>query len=123
MVEECPKKRWKTQTYVQDSTTIPAIFANEQNVTLEKEDTATSFIDGIILHVTDSELNIFPEQNEDQNSNQIQDNCNMNSEIRRMYLNNAWKVKDSVGNTDFDGVMEEDPNIDWETFISENINH
>ena len=98
---------------------------NEQNVTLEKEkeDTATSFIDGIILHVTDSELNIFPEQNEDQNSNQIQDNCNMNSEIRRMYLNNAWKVKDSVGNTDFDGVMEEDPNIDWETFISENINH
>ena len=40
-----------------------------------------------------------------------------------MYLNNAWKVTDSVGNTDFDGVMEEDPNIDWETFISENINH
>lgn len=55
MVEECPKKRWKTQTDVQDSTTIPAIFANEQNFTLEKEDMATSFIDGIILHVTDSE--------------------------------------------------------------------
>ena len=51
-------------------------------------------------------------------------NININiKENRKVYLNNNWQVKDSIGSPAFQAIIEEDPNIDWLTFISENINY
>ena len=80
-------------------------------------------LEGVILHVTDSELNQFPDTEEDPKEEPIKEDCNIIKENRRVYLNNNWQVKDSIGSPAFQGIIEEDPNIDWLTFISENINY
>ena len=45
------------------------------------------------------------------------------TETRRVYLNNNWQVKDTVASPAFEGIIENDSNIDWLTFISDNINY
>ena len=45
------------------------------------------------------------------------------TEKRRVYLNNNWQVKNTVGSPAVEGIIENDSNIDWLTFISENINY
>ena len=80
-------------------------------------------LEGVILHVTDSELNQFPDIKVDPKEEPIKEDCTNIKENRRVYLNNNWQVKDSIGSPAFQGIIEEDPNIDWLTFISENINY
>ena len=80
-------------------------------------------LEGVILHVTDSESNLFPDIKEDPKEKSIKEDCTNIMEDRKVYLNNNWQVKDSIGSPAFQGIIEEDPNIDWLTFISENINY
>ena len=80
-------------------------------------------LEGVILHVSDSELNLFPDIQEDPKEDPIKEDCTNIMENRKVYLNNNWQVKDSIGSPAFQGIIEEDPNIDWLTFISENINY
>ena len=80
-------------------------------------------LEGVIIHVTDSELNLFPDIQEDPKEEPIKEDCTNIKENRKVYLNNNWQVKDSIGSPAFQGIIEEDPNIDWLTFISENINY
>ena len=80
-------------------------------------------LEGVILHISDSELNLFRDIEEDPKEDKIKEDCTNIMENRKMYLNNNWQVKDSIGSPAFQGIIEEDPNIDWLTFISENINY
>ena len=78
-------------------------------------------LEGVILHVRDR--NLFPDIQEDPKEEPIKEDCTNIKENRKVYLNNNWQVKDSIGSPAFQGIIEEDPNIDWLTFISENINY
>ena len=80
-------------------------------------------LEGVILHVSDSELNLFPDIQEDPKEEPNKEDCTNIMENRKVYLNNNWQVKDSIRSPAFQGIIEEDPNIDWLTFISENINY
>ena len=75
------------------------------------------------MHVTESELNLFPDIPEAPKDARKIEDCNIEQEQRRVYLNNNWQVKDSIGSPAFQGIIEENSNIDWLTFISENINY
>ena len=68
--------------------------------------------EGVTLHVTDSDLKLFP----------VEEEC-PNIEDCTVKLSNEWIVKDTVGKPAFEGLIEEDLNIDWLTFISNNINY
>ena len=70
------------------------------------EDTARQHIEenndiGIILHITDSEEKLFPEAQSEEACKSM-DNC---SEVRRVYRNNDWQIKDTIGTTDFDELI------------------
>ena len=80
-------------------------------------------LEGVILHISDSELNLFPDIQENPKEEPMKEDCTNIMENRKVYLNNNWQVKDSIGSPAFQGIIEEDPNIDWLTFISENINY
>ena len=80
-------------------------------------------LEGVIIHITDSELNLFPDIQEDHKQEPSKEDCTIIKENRKVYLNNNWQVKDSIRSPAFQGIIEEDPNIDWLTFISENINY
>ena len=80
-------------------------------------------LEGVILHISDSELNLFLDIQEDPKEEAIKEDCTNIMENRKVYLNNNWQVKDSIRSPAFQGIIEEDPNIDWLTFISENINY
>ena len=79
--------------------------------------------EGVILHITESELNLFPEANEEPTDSKLKEDWTTSPERRTVYLNNNWQVKDCIESPAFPGIIEEDPNIDWLTFISENINY
>ena len=81
-----------------------------------------STLEGIVLHITGSELNLFPEKPDESKDANLKEDCTIVKENRKVYLNNNWQVKDSIGSPAFQGIIEEDPNIDWLTFISDNIN-
>ena len=72
---------------------------------------------------TESELNLFPDIPESPKDDRKIEDCNNEQEKRRVYLNNNWQVKDSIGSPAFEGLIEENSNIDWLTFIAENINY
>ena len=55
-----------------------------------------TMVEGIILHITDNENELFPELKED---------CN-ETETRRVYLNNKWQ-----NHTNYEGILEENPSI------------
>ena len=72
-----------------------------------------STIEGIILHVTDSELNLFPEKPDESKDANSKEDCTNVKENRKVDLNNNWQVKDSIRSSPaFQGIIEEDPN-DW----------
>ena len=75
--------------------------------------------DGIQIHLTDEEDQIFPEI--DNLINQLSNIDNEITETRRIYLDNDWQITDTVGNPDFVGLIENNPNIDWLTFISDKL--
>ena len=55
-----------------------------------KEDTE------VILHITESEEELFPAENKEE--------CNI-VERRRVYINNEWKIADTSGKSDFDELI------------------
>ena len=72
---------------------------------------------GIIQHITECDKILFPETP----SNEAYKTAKYdNSETRRVYINNDWKIKDSTGSTDFDELVVINTGIDWLSFISEN---
>ena len=75
--------------------------------------------DGIQIHLTEEEEQIFPEI--DNLINRLSNIDNEITETRRIYLNNDWQITDTVGNPDFVGLIENNPNIDWLTFISDKL--
>ena len=95
---------------------------NIQNIPENPPD-STPNMEGVILHITDSELNLFPDITEDPKDARKIEDCTNEQDKRIVYLNNNWQVKDSIGSPAFQGIIEEDPNIDWLTFISDNINY
>ena len=102
---------------------LPRCIPNQ--VTTENQKTVEDLnapIEGIVLHVSDSDLKLFPEKSDESKEVNLKEDCTKIMENRRVYLNNNWQVKDSIGSPAFQGIIEEDPNIDWLTFISENIN-
>ena len=120
---ELPKE--KTQKPCEDPELTACSNNTEEDKTqniIENPTDPTSTMEGVILHITDSELNLFPENTEDSTNAKIKEDCTNVKDKRRVYLNNNWQVKDSIGSPAFQGIIEEDPNIDWLTFISENIN-
>ena len=70
-------------------------------------------------HVMESDLQLFPLE-EDCYKPKKQEDC---TERRTVTLANKWIVTDSVGSAVFAALIQEDPNIDWLTFISNNINY
>ena len=98
---------------------IGCISTPQEEKTKETAEDPSSTIEGIILHITDSELNLFPEKTEDSTDSNLKEDCTNSQDKRNVYLNNNWQVKDLL----FQEIIEEDPNIDWLTFISENINY
>ena len=95
---------------------------NIQNISENATD-STPTMEGVILHITDSELNLFPDITEDPKDARKIEDCTNKKDKRRVYLNNNWQVKDSIRSPAFKGIIEEEPNIDWLTFISDNINY
>ena len=65
----------------------------------------------VILHITESDNKLFPEESKEE--------CNI-VEKRRVYINNEWKITDTVGKSDFDELISNQPDIDWLSFITEN---
>ena len=61
--------------------------------------------DTIVLHITESEDRLFPETHIE-----IQEEI---KETRKVYLNNAWKITDEVGYTDFEEECKNIEDIDW----------
>ena len=95
---------------------------NEEDGNQKSGEDPISTLEGIILHITDSELNLFPEKPDESKDAKLKEDCTIVKENRKVYLNNNWQVKDSIRNPAFQGIIEEDPNMDWLTFISDNIN-
>ena len=75
--------------------------------------------DGIQIHLTDDEDQIFPEI--DNLINQLSNIDNEITETRRIYLDNDWQITDTVGNPDFVRLIENNPSIDWLTFFSDKL--
>ena len=69
--------------------------------------------EGIILHITKTDNELFPEESDAKEVSKTH-------ESRRVYLNN--ECADTLGHTDYEGISEENPIIDWLTVISENMN-
>ena len=58
-------------------------------------------IEGIVLHVTDSKLDLFPDKPEESTDANLKEDCTNVKEHRKVYLNNNWQVKDSIGSPAF----------------------
>ena len=67
-------------------------------------------------------MDLFPDKPEEYTDANLKQDCANVKEQRKVYLNNNWQVEDSIWSPAFQGIIEEDPNIDWLTFISNNIN-
>ena len=69
---------------------------------------------GFILHMTETDKKTV-------SWSPIEKTCKTygNSEKRRVYINNDWKIKGTIGTTYFDEMIA-NPDIDWLSFISEN---
>ena len=120
--EEPVKKTWKPCEEQQSSLTRSTNTTTKEAHIKDTIEITASENEGIILHIMDSDLELFPaSQDTTENSNKIE-KCNTITETRRVYLNNNWQVKSTVGNPAFEGIIENDCNIDWLTFISKNIN-
>ena len=69
--------------------------------------------EGIILHVTDSDLELFP-YDTDTKKIEYKDNC---IKMKTVTLNKNWIVKGSIGSQVLRGIIEQNSNIDWITFF------
>ena len=49
-------------------------------------------LEGVILHISDRELNLFPDIQEDPKEDPIKEDCTNIMENRKVYLNNNWQV-------------------------------
>ena len=79
------------------------------------EDNATAFEDEVQIHLSASDENLF-NPDLDQFIEQY-----LPTETRTVNLNNEWTITDTIGNPDFPQLLQEDPNFDLLTFITEKI--
>ena len=79
------------------------------------EDNATAFEDEVQIHLSASEENLF-NTDLDQFIEQY-----LHTETRTVNLNNEWIITDTIGNPDFPQLLQEDPNFDLLTFITEKL--
>ena len=63
-------------------------------------------LEGVILHISDSELHLFPDIQEDPKEEQIKEDSTNIMENRKVYLNNNWQVKDSIGSLPFKELLK-----------------
>ena len=89
------------------STEIPI---ESKKITTESEATSTENIE-VILHITESDDKLFPEEDKEE--------CNI-VETKRVYINNEWKITNTIGKSDFDKLISNQLEIDWLSFITEN---
>ena len=79
------------------------------------EDNATAFEDEVQIHLSASDENLF-NTDLDQFIEQY-----LPTEIRTVNLNSEWIITDTIGNPDFPQLLQEDPNFDLLTFITEKL--
>ena len=79
------------------------------------EDNATAFEDEVQIHLSASDENLF-NTDLDQFIEQY-----LPTETRTVNLNNEWIITDTIGNPDFPQLLQEDPNFDLLTFITEKL--
>ena len=79
------------------------------------EDNATTFEDEVQIHLSASDENLF-NTDLDQFIEQ-----HLPTETRTVNLNNEWIITDTIGNPDFPQLLQEDPNFDLITFITEKL--
>ena len=79
------------------------------------EDNATAFEDEVQIHLSASDENLF-NTDLDQFIEQY-----LPIETRTVNLNNEWNITDTIGNPDFPQLLQEDPNFDLLTFITEKL--
>ena len=123
LIDKCLKKdlnlpQMDTPTEFQSNPT-GSTKTEKIGITFDFKEATPSNGEEITLHVSASDLQLFPAEEECQISKN-QEDCN---EKRTVTLANRWIVTDTVGQPAFEGLIEEDPNIDWLTFISNNINY
>ena len=121
--EEPEKKTQKPCEEQQSSSTRSTNTTTKETHNEDTTEIPTSEDGGIILHITDSNLELFPASPVNTENANKKEDCDNVTETRRVYLDNNWQVKDIVGHPAFKGIIENDSNIDWLTFISENINY
>ena len=85
------------------------------NIIPRIEDNATAFEDEVQIHLSASEENLF-NTDLDQFIEQY-----LPTETRTVNLNNEWIITDTIGNPDFPQLLQEDPNFDLLTFITEKL--
>ena len=79
--------------------------------------TPTDNLDEVKIHLSKSEEELF-----DINLVKfIEKYLKPDTETRTVTLNNKWRVTDSIGNPDFPQLLEDDPNFDLLTFITERL--
>ena len=100
--EEPDMKICKTTEESQSSTTTS--ISNEET-TDNIHQISTTEVEEVILHIMDSELELFLASPATSNNVQIQEDCKEIRETRRVFLNNNWQVKDTIGTTEFEGLI------------------
>ena len=85
------------------------------NTTPGIEDNATAFEDEVQIHLSASDEKLF-NTDLDQFIEQY-----LPTETRTVNLNNEWIITDTIGNPDFQQRLQEDPNFDLLTFITEKL--
>ena len=114
---ENPVKKTRKTCEDPESTTCrsnPISSKEDENQKIGEDPIST--MEGIILHITDGELDLLPEKSEESTDVNLKEDCTNVKENRKVYLNNNWRLKDSIRSPAFQGIIE-DPNIDWLTFI------
>ena len=79
------------------------------------EDNVTTFEDEVQIHLSTSDENVF-----NSDLNQFIEQY-LPTETRTVNLNNEWIITDTIGNPDFPQLLQEDPNLDLLTFITEKL--
>ena len=74
----------------------------------------------MILQVTEEEDQEFPEELKNL-INSFYPIDNEIAETRKVYLNNAWQITDTIGNPDFIELIENNYNMDLLSFITEKL--
>ena len=103
--QEPEKKIWKLCEESQSSTSRSTNNTTKEDTTKKIIENPIQEVEGVILHLMGSDLELFPVS---PTVDKIQEDCTEITEARRVYLNNDLQVKDTVGTTVFEGIIETD---------------